>query len=173
MLLHPHTKHLRAELIAAHVARAGLDGVVCFSCGNASRALYAAGVDVLAPAPGDRWAATQGSHHKPLVVLDWYTTADVRRLWPRRLDATSGHLPQDLMRQLAASVRASVGPLKPGTYRVPSGSGETVVALCMAYAEQRDVDFVAVYDHRKPETTYNAQAPLNDLVRALARVEHL
>ena len=55
---------------------------------------------------------------------------------------------------------------------VPTGSGETLVALSWAAPEK---EYVAEYNGG-PETKYNDRAPMNGLVRALAAevqgVEH-
>ncbi|HEY0837212.1 MAG TPA: hypothetical protein VGE72_25090 [Azospirillum sp.] len=149
----PQRKALRAAVIARHVAGAGYAGVVCFSCGNASRALKAAGLYVVEVAPGGDLAPGR-----------WWGADEIRRAWPHLLDATSGHLGAPLMAQIAAALRAHLGRLEPGAYAVPTGSGETLVCLAMAYPACR---FRPLYGDT-PGTRYEAAAPLNPLVAALA-----
>lgn len=151
-------KEIRARLIDRYVKAAGLRGVVCFSCGNASQALQARpDLYVVEVAPGGQ-----------LRPETWWGTAAIRRSWPDLLDGTSGHLPADLMVLLGAELRFRIGPLKAGQlYRVPTGSGEALVALALAYP---DVRFRACYNVG-PGTSYEAEAPLNGLVARLAEVD--
>jgi len=149
-------KTLRATVVRDWMVRAGVARAVCFTCGNAGWALVQAGVDVLCVGAGCG-----------LVPGRWWTQAQIRAAWPARLDATSGHLPVELLLLLGEAYRAHIGPDLP-SLRVPSGSGETVVALALAYP---GADLVAVYDDRQPETTYHPEAPLTPLVRRLCAVE--
>lgn len=151
-------KAIRAGVIRDYCRRAGIAGAVCFSCGNAAQALEAHAVPdfhVVSVYPGG-----------PLAPGRWWTAADIARAWPGHLDATSGHLPAPLMRDLADAYRARYGDLKPATYRLPTGSGETLVALAMAYPH---VAWRPMYNDQDPGTTRDAFAPLNALVDALAR----
>lgn len=159
MLELPQRKAVRARLIAQHIESAGLGGCVCFSCGNASRALKEAGLYVVDISPeGD------------LEAKRWWSTAEIRKAWPHLFDATSGHLPPDLMLHLGqalANVLEQEGhQLEPGQlYQVPTGSGETLVALSMAMPE---CTFAPVYDLGRG-TTLEPLAPLNPLVAALQK----
>jgi hypothetical protein len=155
-VLAPPTKTIRARLVADEVEDAGWRGVVCFSCGNASRALKEAVPYVVAVAPGG-----------DLVAARWWTPAEVHRAWPDLLDATSGHLPAHLMIELSTALRDHVGQLREPAYRVPTGSGETIVCLRMAYP---GTTFVAVYDDNDPATLYDYRAPLVALVKATGPV---
>lgn len=147
------SKRERAVVIRAHMAAAGIADAVCFSCGNAARALRDAGVPVLEIGPAG-----------PLRPSAWWSEAMVRRVWPDRFDATSGHLSVALMTTIGARLRAALGELEDQTV-VPCGSGETLVCLALAYPQVR---FVAEYDMCRPETEYHPQAPLNVLVARLA-----
>lgn len=151
-------KRIRSEVIAAHVRSSGLPGVVCFSCGNASRALKATGIYVVDVAPG-------GSLESPSV---WWTPSEISRAWPHLLDATSGHLPLWLVTRIGDAFKEHLGDIGRGPHRVPSGSGETVLALALAYL---NADFVAVYGGSNA-TRYQEKAPLNMLVRRVARIEN-
>lgn len=154
----PNRKQLRAEVIRQYVKRSGHQGVVCFSCGNASRAL----ADLLLPLD---LTVVDISPTGQLLGNVWWIAAQIHRVWPHLLDATSGHLPPGLMVELAKALRADIGPLDTiATHCVPTGSGETFVALCMAYP---GIKFKPYYTgdagcKREP------LAPLNMLVDALA-----
>jgi len=157
-------KGIRALVIRSHVATVGhYRGVVCFTCGNAADALRRVGQQVLECGPrGD------------LVPTRWWTPAEIACSWPGWFDATPGHLPMQLMCEVADGlrehVRNTMGDLEVGTeYVVPTGSGETVCCLALAFPLVR---FVARYDDTDIATTYHPQATLNTLVARLVRVEH-
>jgi len=150
-LLRFPNKRLRAKVLAQHYFKCGnFAGVVCFSCGNASKALKDEGLPVVDISPsGD------------LEARKWFGAADIQRAFPNFLDATSGHLPPHLLKLVAAEFRAHLGELDGEHYAVPTGSGETLLALCMAYPQKW---FSPVYDDSNPATTYEPEAPLNALV---------
>ena len=147
-LLEFPNKRIRAEAVRDYMAAAGYGGAVCFSCGNATRELKAAGVDTVAIGPGG-----------DLLPNRWYTQADVRRAFPTRFDATSGHLPLELIPELGRRFRDYLGALD-GTVYVPTGSGETLLALMTAYP---GVEFVAVRNLGAP-TAYEPRCPANWVV---------
>ncbi|MBP2291030.1 hypothetical protein [Azospirillum rugosum] len=149
----PQRKRLRALVIAQHVRETGLPGVVCFSCGNASRALKEVGLYTVEIAPGGDLSAGK-----------WWTASEIAKAWPHLLDATSGHLPVPVMAAVATALRDDMGELPADTYDVPTGSGETLVCLAMAYPDSR---FRPVYGVGKG-TAFEPFAPLNGLVLALA-----
>jgi hypothetical protein len=153
MLTFPR-KQIRAAVIAQYIERAGYRGAVCFSCGHASAALQRAGVYVV-----------DISETGDLIARSWWHAADIRRAWPDLLDATCGHLPAPLMGELATAYRVSIGALGEASYDVPTGSGETMICLSMAYPGVR---FVPKYD-LDAATAYHDRAPLNRLVTALAQ----
>lgn len=152
----PERKHIRAAVIAAYCRRAGITGVVVFSCGNASRALRLhehAGLRVVDIARDGRLSTTE-----------WWTPEEIHSAFPGFLDATSGHLAPPLMAQLANAYREHLGELEEGvTYKVPTGSGETIVALSTAYPEHY---FTPVYNVGTG-TARDEKAPLNGLVDAI------
>jgi hypothetical protein len=155
-LVLPERKAIRAQVVASYVGAAGLRGVVCFSCGNASAALRDAGLRVVDVSPrGD------------LVAGRWWLPEEIAAAWPHLFDATSGHLPMPLMARLATAFRAAIGPLDGGRYDVPTGSGETITCLRMAYGA---TEFRAVYDDHEPATRYDEEAPLSGVVRAMGPV---
>ena len=154
-LLRSPNKRLRAIAIKEYMQDYQLKGVVCFSCGNASRALREAGVDTLDISPtGD------------LQALRWFTPGEIAREFPGRLDATSGHLGPELMNRIARTFREYFGEGEElaGNVYLPTGSGETLVALKMAYPWAA---IHAVYD-LDAATEYSEEAPLNALVEVLA-----
>jgi hypothetical protein len=149
VLRFPH-KQIRSRVVADYVRAAGYRGVVAFSCGNSAEALRKEGLEVLEIRPrGD------------LQSDKWWTPARVHRTWPDLFDATSGHLHTPLMGDIAKAFRAHLGELPEARYIVPSGSGETVCCLRVAYPL---VDFEASYDDSKPETQRHPNAPLNPFV---------
>jgi hypothetical protein len=150
------SKRLRAATLRVWCVNARVQRVVCFSCGNASRELENSGLDVLAVGPGLQ-----------LETGAWWTAAEIRRAFPERLDLTSGHLPIELVAELGQTYRDHLGAqVQAGeTYTVPTGSGETLIALALAYPAAA---FVAEYDARREATAYQPGAPLNRLVERLA-----
>jgi hypothetical protein len=147
----PH-KQIRARVIAEFVRAAGYQGVVVFTCGNAAKTLRDEGLSVTEVGPrGD------------LKTDKWWTIAEIHRAWPDLLDATSGHLTVPLMGDIAKAYLAHLGDLPAGRYSVPSGSGETVTCLRIAYPL---LTFDPSYNNDKPETTRHPGAPLNAIVDA-------
>lgn len=155
-MLEVPAKRERARLILEHLCAAGLPlRVVCLTCGNAAAALRAVGLQVVEVGPRGL-----------LVPARWLQGHEIAAMWPGVFDATSGHLSVAMMVALGHRLRALLGH-QPASLRVPSGSGETAVALALAYPALR---FTAVYGGG-PATQWNAEAPLNPLVAALCDVE--
>lgn len=146
-------KHIRAEVVRAYMTRCGISYAVCFSCGNASRYLKEAGVSLLDISP-------QGD----LTANRWFTMEEIRQRFPRAFDATSGHLPADLMGEIAERLKGELNFEQDTEYIIPTGSGEGVVCLKMAFPQ---ICFVPEYDNSDTATEYNEEAPLNALVRAM------
>ena len=152
----PERKALRADVVREYCREAGISRVVVFSCGEAATRLAALRdptFDVLTVAPGG-----------DLDTEHWWRPERIASAFPDRFDATSGHLPMPAMRRLADRLRDYLGPLRGGPYIVPTGSGETLVALALAYPHAR---WIAEYN-TSPGTQYDHAAPRNPLVRALA-----
>jgi len=150
-ILHPPAKTLRAVAVAAHLRVVGHDRVVCFTSGNAAQALRDAGLDVLAVGAGQE-----------LQPGRWWQLGEIARVWPDRFDATSGHLPLPLMVALAHRLRDHLGEIAPGPWLVPTGSGETLCALGMAYP---GADLWAL-THLDTHTDHHPGMPLAPLVAA-------
>lgn len=146
-------KRIRAEVIKDFIERNDIPFAVCFSCGNSSTYLRKAGVTLLDISP-------QGD----LTSNRWFSMNEIRQLFPMAFDATSGHLPTDLMREIAVRMRNELTFDTDTEYTIPSGSGETVVCLKMAFP---NINFIPQYDNSDPSTEYNDEAPLNEVVRAM------
>lgn len=151
VLLRFPAKRIRAICIKEYIA--GIyDKVVCCSCGNAATALKNAGLDVLYIGPNGL-----------LIPTRWFSQLEIHRMFPECFDATSGHLPLELMRIIGEAFKKSLGDLAETIY-VPTGSGETLLCLKMAYPQNK---FIAVYN-LDDATLYNENAPLNPLVEIVA-----
>lgn len=154
LLRFPH-KQIRADIIKDYMREAGFTKAVCFSCGNAARALEAAGVDTVhVGADGE------------LNPNKWFTQARISKVFDGYFDATSGHLPIELLLRLAAAYKKHLQDKLGDVVYVPTGSGETLVCLKLAYPNKK---FIAVYDLDKA-TEYSKDAPLNKFVELLAAV---
>lgn len=157
-------KQIRARVIYEHLRALDRhrDPVVCFTCGNAARALRDIGLTVL-----------EVGEHGGVTPNRWFTPAEIALWWPHAFDATSGHLRVDMMELVGHELRQYMLRNQIGVeqvLRVPTGSGETAVALSLAFP--RNI-FTAVYDDGNPATAYNELAPLNRLVCRLCHIERL
>ena len=152
-------KHIRAHVIRDYLYEKDKynNKVVCFSCGNASRALKDVGLDVL-----------DIGEHGDLKPNHWFTQKEISEIFSNRFDATCGHLNMELMNELSLVykdvLKEYMHQNRHKDYWVPTGSGETLVCLKMAFPEK---NFHAVYNI-DDATRYNNNAPLNQLVRLLA-----
>lgn len=154
-------KQWRAFCILEWMRRAGKRGCVCFSCGNASAAIKQQSLP-----------ETVVIDISPTGVMQpnrWWSSWEIAQAWPDLFDATSGHLPMPLMVSIGQFYRGTLSSTieMPRQVFLPSGSGETLVCLAMAYPE---VKWIAEYDNNVPATTFNEEAPLNALVKVLADV---
>ena len=128
--------------------------MVCFTSGNAGKMLRKYNADVLCI-----------GEHEELKPSRWFTPLEIRQMFPDRLDVTSGHLSIADMTTIGLTYRALIGDLDANEiYDIPTGSGETLVSLKLAYPEIR---FRAAYNIDE-HTAYSEEAPLNDLVELLA-----
>lgn len=157
-------KRIRAEYVAAWCRAALVHGVVCCSSGRA-----AAELEVACRRTGLRVVALVQPRR-------WYQAHELALEFPGLLDATPGHLPMHMLPMLGEAYRAHLEGNGIELHRarspvvVPTGSGETLVALATAYPEV--AQWRAVYSRTEPATRYEGRAPLNGLVAALAAVEH-
>lgn len=156
MLVFPN-KAIRAQAIKEYIAGQGYAGAVCCSCGNASRELRLAGVHTIDISPtGD------------LIARRWFTQNELHSMFPTYFDATSGHLPFQLMAIIAARYKMYIdsrfGGIPGPEVVVPTGSGETLFCLKLAYPEAR---FIAAYNLDEA-TRYDKENPFNVVVEAIA-----
>lgn len=98
-----------------------------------------------------------------LLPVGWWSPAEIRRIFDTSFDATSGHLPLSLMVDIAAAFHQYLGDLPKEEYVIPTGSGETIICLRIAYPKKR---FIAVYNIGQG-TEYDARSPLTPVVAAL------
>ena len=151
-------KKIRSEVIFKYCKEAHIKGVVCFSCGNASAALHKIGLDTVDISPS-------GS----LIPNKWWTPEEIKKTWPDRFDATSGHLPLFLMLRIAEEYKMYLNSLeKTMTIKksvdIPTGSGESFVCISLAFPH---IKFNAVYNMGMG-TNYEKDSPLNDLIQNMA-----
>ena len=152
-LLRFEHKRIRAEVIKEYLANKSYKGVICFSCGNASRELKKVGLNVIEISP-----------HGDFIPNKWFNPSEIAEMFTNYFDATSGHLDITLMELIGKAYKEKLGNL-PNPCYVPSGSGETLVCLKLAYP---NIDFIAVYN-LDFATEYSDNAPLNKLVKLLAK----
>ena len=146
-------KKIRSLAIQFYMKRYGFDKAVCFSCGNASRMLKEAGVKTLD-------ISTTGD----MQANRWFSIGEIKEAFPSYFDATSGHLPMDCMRMIADAFYRELYDKMPEAIYLPTGSGETLVCLKMAFPRTK---ITAVYNIDYA-TRYDEEAPLNGLVKLLA-----
>lgn len=167
----PH-KWLRSKVIDQYVKHAGYKGTVIFSCGNAAANLRTV---MQGSVPG-----TQHVTNKPMIVevgpkgdlstSKWWTPEGIHQVWPDLFDATPGHLPMPLMARIAEEFKDYLShdsQLKindQNEYLVPTGSGETIICLRLAFPNAK---FTAIYDNNELATSYEPEAPLASAVEAL------
>lgn len=160
-------KRLRAKPIAMYIRKAGYPGVVTFTCGHAADALR----EALLPLG---FHVLEVGACGVLQTDTWWTPAEIHAGFPHLFDATSGHLPVPLMYEIAQEFRTYFGNIgghltDNKQYVVPSGSGETILCLRMAYPHAA---FMAAYDNAKPETTRDIEnVAMNALIDATFPVQ--
>jgi hypothetical protein len=177
-VLRVNEKGIRAAIIADYIRASNYRGAVIFTCGHAGQtlrdALQGAGLSgaLLSYEPTLVEVGPKG----PISANRWWSPEDIHISWPDLFDATPGHLPVALMVRIAqalASTRRSRDTVEKitngGPWFVPTGSGETIVCLKMAFP---NVQFAAVYDNARQETTRDPESPLNSIVDAFFPVEH-
>jgi hypothetical protein len=98
-----------------------------------------------------------------LEARTWWMPEEIHKIWPDLFDATSGHLPVPLLARIAEAFRGYLGELPAKRYDVPTGSGETITCLRIAYPRVR---FTAVYN-LNAATLYDDRAPMDTLVEAM------
>lgn len=146
-------KKIRALAIKRYLENSKYKGVVCFTCGNAAKELKAIGVEVV-----------EVGVNGVLEPKKWFSGKEISYIFNNYFDATCGHLPFELMNEISVKYKEVLGELKDDIIYVPTGSGETLICLKMAYPNKK---FIAVYNISKA-TEYHKEAPLNKMVELLA-----
>jgi hypothetical protein len=151
----PERKIWRSEIIVKHMQAANCyRGAVIFSCGNASNELKRVLLKpIITIAPGG-----------DLQSCKWWTSEEIKSAWPEYFDATSGHLPFPLMARLAEKLKAElhgfVSLNHNECFNVPTGSGETILCLRLAFP---DKVFIPITDGT-PATKYNHESVVARIV---------
>jgi len=128
--------------------------VVVYTCGNSAIELKKSGfTDVLDI--GDK-----GTYQPN----NWHYSYFIKKLFPNRIDLTSGHLPVDLCYLLGKEYSNQLSEL-PSV--VPSGSGETVLSLALANPER---SFKAEFNNDFPHTTLNEENKITALLIAMVNI---
>ena len=152
-LLRFEHKRIRAEVIKEYLKDKTYKGVVCFSCGNASRELKNIGLNVIDISPKGDFIANR-----------WFEPGEINEIFKEYFDATSGHLSMELMNKIADRFYIELNGVLDDVNYVPTGSGETLICLKLAFPDKK---FVAVYNLDEA-TEYSDNCVLNNLVKLLA-----
>ncbi len=153
-------KDIRSRVIVAYMEAAAIGQAVCFSCGNAPRALLEAGCEVVLDV----------SPTGQLQACQWWTPAQIANVFPQHFDATCGHLPAHLMvavaqqirmdhqwaRWWASALQTNSASRLPTIFDVATGSGESIICLRWAFP---DILFEPVSTNT-PSTRWHPEAPL-------------
>lgn len=127
--------------------------MVCCSCGNASKALKETGLYTVAIAPNGDLRANR-----------WFKHQEIARMFPGLLDATSGHLPLPLMERIGQAYAECLTTQADKLFwahhdfYLPTGSGETLLALRLVFAGTR---FHPIRWKGNPATEFNHKSLLN------------
>lgn len=148
-------KSVRAKVIRDHLDLLRTKRCVCFSSGNSAMELLKVGLDVI----------YVGEKSWTLAPKNWFSYSAIAQIFGV-FDATSGHLPWPLMHEIAMRMRAEQ-PVYKGPIDIPTGSGETIVCLFLAYPDH----IFRAERGASPEVRYNENAPLNGLVSLLMGLE--
>jgi hypothetical protein len=144
---------MRAEVIKEYLHGIGTNECVCFTCGNAGKALREVGLDVI----------TVGDN-EDLKPQKFFSEEENIKTF-KRFNATSGYLNFYLMNKIAHKMRIALGELQDDSYFVPTGSGETLLVLSLAYPDKK---FFPIR-FNNPETKYDEGNPLNGIIDFIER----
>lgn len=146
-------KKIRAAVIKDYLKDKQYKGVVCFSCGNATRELKKVGLNVIDISPsGD------------FIPLHWFQPSSIKNIFPEYFDATSGHLTFEVMQLIAEKFKQVLKKEIKEINYIPTGSGETILCLKLAFPDKK---FVAVYNIDEA-THYEERAMLNGIVKIIS-----
>ena len=154
-------KLIRSKVIKAYL---GNDKCFCFSCGNATKALQNAGVNVIAVSPKDAINATR--YVSPLEATKLFNC----------FDATPGNLPIYMIKDIAAEIK-KVLPRKiiesSAPIYIPTGSGETLLAMSFIFPISRLRAVVDIEDTNSPIFFSEEYSPLFHFIRRNFQVVEL
>jgi len=144
-------KKIRAEVVKEYLNYFGINECVCFTCGNSGKFLKKVGLNVI--------TVGENEFLKP---ARWFEYEEISNTF-KSFNATSGYLNIVLMNRIAEKIREVIGELDENNYLIPTGSGETLFALFLAYPDKR------FYPLRlgTPETRFDEGNPLNKLLNAI------
>lgn len=158
MRINEKIKQIRAEVIATYLHQVGIKDVLCFSSGNCAKYLKMQGLNVLAV----------------VNPQEWYTPEQIGSFG--LFDATSGNIPMFLINRIAERFAkdsqlgrvklicdGAAESVKNGVLRLPTGSGESLLIIKLAYPH---LEIEPIYDLDEA-TKYNEGAPLNAMVNLL------
>lgn len=146
-------KTIRSEVIKEHMEALGIKKAVVFTCGNSAKFLRAAGVEVLAIGKDEE-----------LRPQKWFTQREIAKQFPDHFNATSGDIPLFLIEEIGRRLKEELGEGFEGG-EVKVGSGETLLALTIAYPELRSR--IKPYRDETPETAFDPEATLNATLKAI------
>jgi len=149
-------KKIRAEVIKQYLNALGTSKCVCFTCGNAGMFLKEVGLDVI----------TVGDNEL-LKPVRWFSLEEIENTF-KCFNATSGYLNMVLIDRIAKKMRETIGNLEHEHYFVPTGSGETLLVLTLAYPDK----FFFPLREGTPETQFDEGNPLNSFIEAIAIRNH-
>lgn len=152
VLLRINNKVIRTKIVIDFVKKNNFRGIVCFSCGNASKLLKENYQNVIAIIPTGDFTANR-----------WFTPSEIRKIFPDYFDATSGHLPWEVMNLIAQYYKDNL-ILPDNRYFIPTGSGETIICLKLAFP---DKEFIPVYN-LDTATQFDEECILNSLVNIVS-----
>ena len=150
-----YIKKIRAEVIKEHLNALGKNICVCFTCGNATRALRKVGLEVISVGENEEFTPNK-----------WFSYTNIQKSFNGLFDATSGHLPMPFLDYISLRAKNELREeFKPGqTYDIKVGSGETITCLKMAFP---DISFNPIRLEGHKPTEFNKYAPGNSIVYAL------
>jgi len=150
-----YEKEVRAKVIKEHLNQLGKNICVCFTCGNATKALRQAGLEVISVGESEEFTPNK-----------WFSYTEIQKSFNGLFDATSGHLPLPLMNEIALKLKSELRyHFKPNkSYEIKVGSGETISCLKMAFPY---ISFNPIRLKAHKPTTFNKEAPGNSLIYAL------
>ncbi|GIW70338.1 MAG: hypothetical protein KatS3mg101_1085 [Patescibacteria group bacterium] len=147
-----NNKKIRAEVIADYI---GKRRAFAFSCGNATRWLKRAGVNLI-PIDGEALKACR------------FITIEEMDRWFDAFNATSGYLPTYLMERIAKKIESKIPEIKKEKIiAVPFGSGELILALGFFIPLKK---IIAIYSNEFAPTRQDGTSPIAEFIKHNCRI---